>query len=105
MTAAGEWTLRRFAHVIPADQLTEDERQLVGMWLSAVAVNPAGCGILLPSNHLGTTYPEEHEDYEPGFENLWSATIPGTDWRCEYQIDYAERTVVCWTFERLPPQH
>lgn len=101
---AGEWKVRRFEFVVPAE-LTEDERRLVGMWRTAMEVNPAGCGILLPSDHIGTTYPEGHEDYEPGFENHWHSNIPGTDWGCTYEVNYADREVVLWTFERRPPQH
>jgi hypothetical protein len=98
-----EWTLKRFEYVIPTDAMTEDERRLVGMWLSAVAANPAGQGFLLPSDHLGTTYPSEHEDYEPGFENVWHSNVPGTDWACTYEVNWNAREVTCWTFERLPP--
>lgn len=100
MTTA-DWILRRFSEVIPHG-LTSEELTAVGAWLSRLAADPAACGILLPSDHLGTTYPDEHEDYEAGFENLWDAQIPGTEWHCTYQVIAAERTVVCWAFNKPP---
>ncbi len=101
---AGEWTVKRFEQVVPAE-LTADEHRLVGMWRTSLEVNPAVGATLLPSDHIGTTYPPEHEDYEPGFENTWHARIPGTDWGCTFEVNYADREVVLWMFDRLPPPH
>lgn len=104
MTAERAWKVYDYIPGgMPAADLADDERAAVAKWLELLAVHPryAG-GVLLPAVHLGNTLAPDDPDYEAPIENLWSADIPGTDWRCRYQVHYDHRTVHLVGFQREP---